>query len=293
MRQRRQNLLLNHHVTVIIMSDPRSQERINYHYLIEKELATRLREASAEDRRNLYTNLYNELFQKVLDHPQHLDQANSVARTKAINKQMRLLRPFLRPDTVFLEIGTGDCALAISVAEKVQKVYALDVSPEISKNANLPNNVEFVLSHGDDIPIPNESITLAYSYQLMEHLHPEDAMEQLKAIYQALKAGSKYICLTPNVLAGPHDISKYFDTEATGFHIKEYSATELEKIMLAAGFSKISAMAGGKGYYINFPLSIIKWCEQMLFDLPLNVQKAIAKTPLLRAILGVIFIAEK
>jgi hypothetical protein len=64
---------------------------------------------------------------------------------------------------------------------------------------------------------------VAYSYQLMEHLHPGDALEQLVNIYQALKRDSVYCCVTPNRISGPHDISVYFDTVAQGLHLKEYS----------------------------------------------------------------------
>jgi predicted SAM-dependent methyltransferase len=34
-----------------------------------------------------------------------------------------------------------------------------------------------------------ESVDLAYSNQLMEHLHPDDASEQLANVYRALKPG--------------------------------------------------------------------------------------------------------
>ena len=74
----------------------------------------------------------------------------------------------------------------------------------------------------------------------MEHLHPDDAVDQLKNIYNALVNGGKYICITPNRLTGPHDISKYFDNVATGFHLKEYTVTELSGLFREVGFSDCS-----------------------------------------------------
>ena len=39
----------------------------------------------------------------------------------------------------------------------------------------------------------------------------------LANLYRALKPGAVYVCITPNRLSGPHDISLYFDSVATGF----------------------------------------------------------------------------
>ena len=48
----------------------RSAENIRQHYIIERELADRLRHASREERRaGLYAAVYNELFRRVPDHP--------------------------------------------------------------------------------------------------------------------------------------------------------------------------------------------------------------------------------
>ena len=105
----------------------------------------------------------------------------------------------------------------------MRQVYALDVSAEITSRVSLPSNFKLILSDGTSVPLPPESVDVAYSNQLMEHLHPDDALEQLQGIWRALRPGGVYICLTPNRVNGPHDISQYFDSVATGFHLKEYT----------------------------------------------------------------------
>ena len=85
--------------------------------------------------------------------------------------------------------------------------------------------IHVVLSDGVSVEVPAASVTLAYSNQLMEHLHPDDALVQLRNIVRALAPGGLYV-RHPNRLTGPHDISMYFDRVATGFHLKEYTATE-------------------------------------------------------------------
>jgi len=275
------------------MMQERTPDRLRAHYELEKVLAARLRAASKEDRRHLYRELYDELFQKIADHPQHADRLDPAVRARAVAKQINLLRRFWNAETTFMEIGAGDCALSVEAAKRVKKVYAVDVSHEITKTVTLSPNVDLILSDGTSLPVPAGSVTLAYSYQLMEHLHPDDAAEQLRNIATALAPGGRYVCLTPNRLSGPHDISQYFDDVATGFHLKEYTAMELEALFLRAGFSSVSAFIGGKGSYVPFPISIIKRVEVMLDALPRGWRKTLGCSIFFKAVLGVILVGKK
>jgi SAM-dependent methyltransferase len=204
-----------------------------------------------------------------------------------------LLKRFLRPDSVYLEIGPGDCALAREVAADVKQVYAVDVSLEIAGGLSLPANFALALSDGSTIPVPDGSINVAYSDQLMEHLHPDDALEQLRNIHKALAPGGVYICLTPNRLSGPHDISRYFDERATGFHLREYTATELLGIFRATGFSKVKMLAGARGIYLPLPSFLFKLMEGTLVRLPLRLSKSISRSLPFRLILGIRLVATK
>ena len=81
---------------------------------------------------------------------------------------MLLLRRFLRPDSTFLEIGPGDCALSFEAARHVNKAYAVDVSEEITGDAEHPQNFQLILSDGCSIPLPEKSVDVAYSNQLID-----------------------------------------------------------------------------------------------------------------------------
>jgi SAM-dependent methyltransferase len=272
--------------------ESRSEERLRAHYAIERELADRLRRASKQERRVLYTTLYDELFRCVPDHPQLARKRDAKIQAETIQARM-LLKRFLRPDSVYLEIGPGDCALAREIAAEVKRVYAVDVSEEIAGGSSLPANFELALSDGCTIPVPDGSINVAYSDQLMEHLHPDDALEQLRNIHTALAPGGVYICLTPNRLSGPHDISRYFDESATGFHLKEYTATELMSIFRTTGFSKVKMLAGAKGIYLPLPSFLFKLMENTLVRLPPRLSKSISRSLPLRLILGIRLVAMK
>src|SRR3712207_8321428 len=68
--------------------------------------------------------------------------------------------------------------------------------------------------------------TTLFRSQLMEHLHPEDAAEQLANIARALAPGGVYVCVTPNRLYGPSDISMYFDDVRSEEHTSELQSRQ-------------------------------------------------------------------
>lgn len=208
----------------------RTLAQIREHYEIEKELANKLRNSLREERKSLYGTLYDELFQRVPLHPQLTQKQSAQDMLKEAKHQLSFLRRFLEKEAIFLEIGPGDCALSFAVADRVKKVYGTDVSAEITKNLECPRNFELILSDGSSIPLPANSVNVVYSNQLMEHLHPDDAVEQLTHIYRVLAKQGKYVCVTPNRLSGPHDVSGYFDKVATGFHLKEYTHRDLSDL---------------------------------------------------------------
>jgi SAM-dependent methyltransferase len=273
--------------------EERTVEQIKEHYQIEKELASKLRNSGKEERRHLYNDLYDELFKQVPNHPSLSRKADVDVSAQEVSRKMRLVSKYLKSDSIFLEVGSGDCLLSFAVAKRVKKVYAVDVSKEIVQHSTRPQNFKLIISDGCSIPLPQNTVTVVYSNQLMEHLHFDDALEQLRNIYQSIVPGGVYICITPNRLCGPHDISKYFDEEATGFHLKEYTQTELSKFFYQVGFSQLKAYIGGKGIYLRFPLSIIKIVETILMKMPFKLRNKIGSFLPIRALLGVILVGQK
>ena len=268
-------------------------DQIREHYEIEKRLAYRLRNSTREERKTLYTSLYDELFRSVPHHPQLTIKSSPEESAGKVAYEIKHLRPFLRDDTTFLEIGPGDCALSFEVAKIVKMVYAIDVSEEITKNLSLPPNFKLILSDGANISVPAGSVDVAYSNQLMEHLHPDDALKQLRNIYDALASGGIYMCVTPNRLNGPHDVSMHFDTVATGFHLKEYTITELCHLFQTTGFSKVRILVSLKNIRIFLPVLPVKICEKMLSVLPFSLRKSLASCRPIAKLLGIRLVGTK
>ena len=271
----------------------RSLEALRRHFEIEAELADRLRAASREERKNLYRDVYNELFARVPDHPQHTVKFEESQQAQKLTLQLKLLQPFLTHSDTYLEVGAGDCLLARSAARFVKQVYAVDVSEVITRNAGWPKNFALKLSDGISIPVPSGSVNVAYSNQLMEHLHPDDAVEQLREIYRSLAPGGVYICITPHRFSGPHDISGYFGNSPQGFHLKEYSHGDLRQILLEAGFAAATSWGGLKGRFFPLPGQLVAGLESALSRFPDARRRSLAKSFPLRAFLGDTIIVGK
>ncbi|HUR40738.1 MAG TPA: class I SAM-dependent methyltransferase, partial [Verrucomicrobiae bacterium] len=205
-------------------------------------------------------------------------------RDRHIDWNLAQLAPYLQPGGTFLEIGAGDCALASRIARDAKQVYAVDLSDQTQ--GDVPANVKLVISDGRSIDVPAGSIDLAFSDQLMEHLHPDDAEEQLRNIHRALKPGGVYMCVTPNRIYGPSDISAFFDDEPRGFHLKEYTLREIRAIFLRAGFPRMHVYIGARGRFMRCPAWIAAAFESTLAKLPATWRRKVADTKLVRAMLG-------
>ena len=269
--------------------DLRSEEQLREHYRVERELANRLREASRAERRTLYSLVYEELLQRVPHHPRRTtarDAAYFAERAREIDRVLRFIERFVSLRTRFLEVGAGDCALALRVSDLAEHVVAVDVCDQI-RGVERPCNFELALSDGCSMPVPEGSIDVAFSNQMMEHLHPEDARDQLVNIFRCLSPKGTYVCITPNRLYGPRDVSGYFDEIATGLHLREYSAREIREMLLAVGFERVDFYLGGRGWYARCPGWIVSGLERVLEALPAGMRKSVADTAPVRAFLGV------
>jgi SAM-dependent methyltransferase len=270
----------------------RSPAQLREHYEVERELADRLRHATREQRRTLYRSVYDELYQRVPHHPQLTRKASPELTRALLVPKLRILRPYLRPDITLLEIGPGDCALSTVLAAQVRQVYGLDVSEEITQRMSLPSNFKLILSDGTSVPLPPDSVDVAFSDQLMEHLHPDDAVEQLEGIWRALRPGGVYICLTPNRLNGPHDVSQYFDPVATGFHLKEYTVGELRRLFRKVGFRKVHVLLGRQGLCVRAPIAPVLAGEAVLGLVPPRLRRVLGRT-VGRVFLGIRLVGTK
>lgn len=141
-----------------------------------------------------------------------LDAKQIDRRRRDVGRQLAFLRPRVRLESVFMEVGCGDCALARNIAGDVERVYALEVSEDVMGRLGGPPNLVRVVHDGVRIPVPEASVDLAYSTRLV--------ISQLPGICRALKDGGVYWTASK----GP--------------------AAELRAVYYEAGFSRVRFYVG-------------------------------------------------
>lgn len=270
--------------------DQRTPERIVAHYQLERRLADRLRQSTREERAALYPRLYGELFDALPDHPQRTRNPAAVASRR--QKKLPLLLPYVHGRSVYLEIGCGDATMAFAMAAKVARAYGLDVTDALVDHSAAPRNFAFLRSSGIDVPLLADSVDFAYSNQLMEHLHGDDVEDQLREIFRVLKPGGRYYCTTPNRVTGPHDVSRYFDDTATGFHLREYDYRMIRETFGRAGFSQVRFPVTVRNRSLGTPpYPILRGIEIGLLGLPPSVRRHVV--PFAKFLMGINAVATK
>jgi SAM-dependent methyltransferase len=215
----------------------RTFEQIKKHYEVEKSIAAKLRQSNKEQRKAIYPVMYDELFSKVTDHPRLIVSKSKEKAETTDKEKLKLVKKFLNDSIVFIEFGPGDCYFAYEVCQYVKKAYAIDISDQRGKNRQAPANFELVVYDGYNLDIENGSADVVFSDQFIEHLHPEDALHHFQLVKRILRDQGVYVIRTPHAYFGPHDISRYFSDEPEGFHLKEWTHSEIQSMLNKLDFS--------------------------------------------------------
>jgi SAM-dependent methyltransferase len=243
------------------------------HFEIERELADRLRRAPRDERKALYAEVYAELFRRV-------EMTGDAAAQRAqVGLLLELLEPMLDGVRTFLEVGAGSCELSLALADRFDRVWAVDaVDPGIDPGRT-PDGFTFVFAGQLDRTVPDDSVDLALSCHFVEHLHPEDLEDHLAVVLGKLTGGGAYVVVTPNRLYGPHDVSKHFSDRPLGLHLREYTHVDLAAELERASFDPVWVMhrigepptAGGwwsvaaaERFLDALPRPIRRWCLQRM-----------------------------
>lgn len=264
------------------MSDMRVRHASDYE--TEKSLALRVRTADTEKRAATYHDLYEELFRQLPDHPQMVE--DRARRQRRGQERLRLAARFGPPDARILQISTGDCAFALEASSRYQRVAVLDCFDEIAAfegsgwEATKPSNLEVVHAAVPRIPCDEQSFDVVFSDQVVQALHPDDAELHFAEVRRVLVPGGKYVFITPNRASGPHDISVFFDEDATGANLREYTADEVASKLYAAGFKAIHFYLGGHGRYVEVPRGVLSLVESFFLRFPRDTRSRLNESRL-------------
>ena len=138
-----------------------------------------------------------------------------------VEGQLEFLTRFFTPRTIFMEVGAGDCALALSAASYVERVYAVEAS-EVPMRSRVPCNLKVVTPER----VVQESVDIAFSARPRLR-----ATEELTRIYRSLAPGGLFFCVP-----------------GSGF-----SASETRDVCLKAGFRSVRLYAGIGKRFVRIP----------------------------------------
>jgi SAM-dependent methyltransferase len=211
----------------------------------ERELAQMIRNAAPDDRPRAYREAYGQLYKLFPDiATDEAEERNRVFTT------ISFLEGFVGSAEVAYEVGAGRCLLARALAKRFKRVIALDVT-SLTDAANWPSNLQHVVFDGMHIDAAAGSADLVVSDNVLEHVHPDDALPQLREMVRVLKPRGYIAILTPNNVNGPHDISADFCRRPEGLHLKEYSSLEMKKLFQEAGCVSVRDYIGFNGRYVS------------------------------------------
>jgi ArsR family transcriptional regulator len=143
----------------------------------------------------------------------------------------------LLPPMVIADLGAGEGAFALLLAERAKKVIAVDSSQkmiEVGREQALRHdvkNIDFRLGDMEELPIRDARVDLVFFSQSLHHaLHPERAVAEANRI---LRPGGRIVIL---------DLAKHRFEEARELYADErlgFSEAELESMLEEAGFTGI------------------------------------------------------
>ncbi len=276
-------------LNIRMAEDNRSLESFRRQYEVEKDLHGRLMNSTRAQRTTLFAELYDELFRRVPDHPRLTRRDTEEFSRRAVAARMNILRPHLAGVKTFMEIAPGDCRLAFEMCQHVEKVIALDISDQSGGQQNAPKNFHFETYDGYTLNLPPNSVDVAFSYQFLEHVHPDDHEDHFRNVLRVLRPGGVYIFDTPHKYSGPHDASFIFSVEAEGMHLREWTYREMNELVRRMGFSESYTYRFGKCRQSALWNALTFTVEALVGALPVKLRKAISR----RLFLGVTMLVRK
>lgn len=216
-------------------------EKRRRHYELEKRLAERIRCAPASDRARIAGEAMDTIFREIPWHP--LLTLPGDEYHKRLARKIAEFSRWVPYGKDILDIGCGKGEMTAAFAARSNSCTGIDVSAEILKDAPKDANVTYLVMDAVKLDLPDSSFDVALSSQLIEHLHPQDVPNHFREVSRVLRPGGRYVFNTPNRISGPWDVSRYFDDVATGFHLKEWTYSELVAVLREAGFGRIASQA--------------------------------------------------
>ncbi len=168
----------------------------------------------------------------------------------------KLIKKYLRHNTVFLDIGCGDMSLVRFLPRNLW-YNAIDISLSEFRPKRVLNKrrrINVALASAISIPLDSTSISLAVSTEVLEHI--PDIEKALSEIYRILKPEGIFIISIPN-----NYCYKYQKKGSHPDHWNNWTFDEFKEYMLHKGFIYLEGHM--KGLWIPFTILLGKASYQL------------------------------
>jgi cyclopropane fatty-acyl-phospholipid synthase-like methyltransferase len=183
------------------------------------------------------------------------------ARQKVWRAIIEYLQPHIGDNKVVLDLGTGWGDFINGVTAK--KKWAVDMGPDVKDNMN--SDVIFINKSADQLDdIPNNSVDVMFSSNLMEHLDAEQFASTMKALKKKIKKNGTIILIGPNF---KYAYRHYFDDYT---HKTIYSHISLADAMREHGFTPVKVVPKFLPLSLKSRLPKSYWLTKLYLALPFS-----------------------
>jgi len=143
----------------------------------------------------------------------------------------------LMPPLVIADLGAGEGGFALLLAQRAQKVIAVDTSANMIEVAreqarrNGVTNVEYRLGDMEELPIDTAAVDVVFFSQSLHHaLHPDRALQEA---FRILRPAGRIVIL---------DLARHRFEEARELYADEwlgFSEADLESLLQKSGFGNV------------------------------------------------------
>ena len=131
----------------------------------------------------------------------HVVHAEDVSRVGGFRdlRERITARAELEPDDVVADLGAGTGLLSLALADDVQRVWAIDISPRMSEYLRVKaasaglENIETVTASVLSLPLVDRSVTVVVSNYCLHHLRDADKRRALAEIHRVLRPGGRLV----------------------------------------------------------------------------------------------------
>ena len=164
----------------------------------------------------------------------------------------KLIEPYITSDSEILDLGAGDCRIALKLVEKCKSIKAVDYVP---KNTNHPK-IEYVQSNIIDFS-DNNKYDLILLFGVMNYFSRDDSIKIYKQCKQLLKP--KGILIIKHQCGRENDVLiNTYSEDTKDYYISNYRWFKNEIIDIELTGLKVNAIDAYPPSYNKWPNTFFK-----------------------------------